>query len=427
MARFMGRSIDRIQARFDAAPARTFSMNPRGYVWLTQRKDTASTLFSAFSSQADSLGIHPIRSFNSIGPKSSSSSNILCIGSTIPSGVDIYHGQSTVQHQFPFVSDSVVAALHARRCGWLDAQQFGTHLVDLAKAAGVKFVQGSVTSVDTLSGKISAVAVRTHDQSMAISTPRFVNAAGPYAPAIGRLVKDSLPVHNEFHAKAMLRDSLNVIPDDCPMIIAADDIKLQWTDEEHEALAADPQLAHLVSALPSGLHFRPSKGYLIMLWDFMHADLRVPSTLPAVASESLDAPIDVYLQQHISPLYPEIIVRGLSQFVPRLSEYLPTLSSKTCHVDAGLYTRTRENLPLIGPSASGISGSFVCTAFSGFGIMAAEAAGELLTAHVCDDKQRPEHLSRYARDFLPSRYADPEYVRRMEAHMSEPSPIGGQL
>jgi glycine/D-amino acid oxidase-like deaminating enzyme len=49
-------------------------------------------------------------------------------------------------------------------------------------------------------------------------------------------------------------------------------------------------------------------------------------------------------------------------------------------------------------------GSFVCAAFSGFGIMASCAAGELLAKHVTGAA-----LPGYATAFDPGRYADPAY------------------
>lgn len=56
-------------------------------------------------------------------------------------------------------------------------------------------------------------------------------------------------------------------------------------------------------------------------------------------------------------------------------------------VDGGYYTKTAENVPLIGPAPGpagqgGVAGAYVCGAVSGYGIMAAHAAGELLAAHV---------------------------------------------
>lgn len=50
-----------------------------------------------------------------------------------------------VTKEFPFLSASpsegpdIEFGVHARRCGWLDAQQYGTLLLEQAKDAGVHF------------------------------------------------------------------------------------------------------------------------------------------------------------------------------------------------------------------------------------------------------------------------------------------------
>jgi glycine/D-amino acid oxidase-like deaminating enzyme len=86
--------------------------------------------------------------------------------------------------------------------------------------------------------------------------------------------------------------------------------------------------------------------------------------------------------------------------LPALEVYFDRLPRPI--VDGGYYAKTPENRPLIGPLPVG--GAYIVGALSGFGIMAACAAGELLAAYVVGD-ERPA----YARWFLPGRYADPEY------------------
>jgi glycine/D-amino acid oxidase-like deaminating enzyme len=72
------------------------------------------------------------------------------------------------------------------------------------------------------------------------------------------------------------------------------------------------------------------------------------------------------------------------------------------YIDSGYYCKTRENRPLIGPLS--ISGAFLIGALSGYGIMAAPAAGELLAAHITGAE-----LPAYAPAFALERYADPSY------------------
>ncbi len=72
-------------------------------------------------------------------------------------------------------------------------------------------------------------------------------------------------------------------------------------------------------------------------------------------------------------------------------------------MDGGYYTKTRENRPLVGPV--GPAGSYLVGALSGFGVMAAPAAGELLAAHVAGERLPP-----WAPAFRLERYADPVYL-----------------
>ena len=84
-------------------------------------------------------------------------------------------------------------------------------------------------------------------------------------------------------------------------------------------------------------------------------------------SVSPDAPV------FDADLYPEVCLRGLAGFIPGLRAYIEGESERPL-IDGGYYTQTPENRPLIGPG--GVRGYFINGAFAGFGLMAAEAAGE---------------------------------------------------
>ena len=62
--------------------------------------------------------------------------------------------------------------------------------------------------------------------------------------------------------------------------------------------------------------------------------------------------------------------------VPGLSVYAGR--GPTVVVDGGYYCKAPDNRPLVGPTA--IEGAYVLGALSGFGIMASQAAAELLVA-----------------------------------------------
>jgi glycine/D-amino acid oxidase-like deaminating enzyme len=103
--------------------------------------------------------------------------------------------------------------------------------------------------------------------------------------------------------------------------------------------------------------------------------------------------------------YAEIALRGMSTMVPALQAYdgKPTRP----YIDGGYYMRTHENRPLIGPVP--VEGAYISCAYSGFGIMASRAGGELIARHITGTE-----LPDYADAFLLSRYQDPAYRALLE-------------
>ena len=80
-------------------------------------------------------------------------------------------------------------------------------------------------------------------------------------------------------------------------------------------------------------------------------------------------------------------------------------------VDGGYYTKVPDNMPVIGEVAGGPSGAYTCGCLSGYGIMAANGAGELVAQIVAEDSKVPG----YKDDFAHTRWHDAEYLRRVEA------------
>jgi glycine/D-amino acid oxidase-like deaminating enzyme len=117
-------------------------------------------------------------------------------------------------------------------------------------------------------------------------------------------------------------------------------------------------------------------------------------------------PVPPLLPLPADPEFPEIVLRGMTTLVPGLAAYLEKLPKVS--VDGGYYTKTRENRPLIGPLP--VQGAYILAALSGYGLMAACASGELLAAHVAGGA-----LPGYAPAFVPSRYEEPGYLRKLEA------------
>ena len=86
-------------------------------------------------------------------------------------------------------------------------------------------------------------------------------------------------------------------------------------------------------------------------------------------------------------------------------------------IDGGYYTKTPDNLPLIGPLPGAPQGAYVCAGLSGYGVMAANAAGDLLAGLL--DEEAPPTSYEYASTFSPERWSDEEYVRKVAAGQAD--------
>jgi glycine/D-amino acid oxidase-like deaminating enzyme len=308
-------------------------------------------------------------------------------------GADLFLDRDAIAEHFGFLSRDIVAVLHARRCGWMSGQQLGMHLLDEAKAAGVAVVQGRVTRVGQTSGQVDSVNVALQDgRTERIDTPVFVNAAGPYARIVSQMLGVDLPLFSELHLKIAFEDTRTAIDRNTGLVILDDAQTLPWPDDVYAELVADDATRWMTEALPAGIHLRPD-GYdasqtVLMLWDY-HSTHRY------------DAPV---FPLPDDPYYPELAMRGLVRLVPKIAQYLDALPHS--YADGGYYTKTVENRPLIGPLP--VAGAFVNAAHSGFGLMAAPAAAELLAAQIVGTT-----VPTYAPSFALTRYADPGYQRML--------------
>jgi len=118
-------------------------------------------------------------------------------------------------------------------------------------------------------------------------------------------------------------------------------------------------------------------------------------------------PVEPTLPVDLDDVHPDVVLRGMSEMLPAMRGYLERVPR--AYVDGGYYVKAPDNRPLIGPLP--VEGAFVSAAFSGFGIMAACAGGELLAAHVTGSA-----LPDYAPAFDPARFDSPGYLERFEGH-----------
>jgi glycine/D-amino acid oxidase-like deaminating enzyme len=389
MVRFMNRSIDLLEL-LAAESDNAFHMNRRGYAFLTADATRARTLQESATAIA-ALGAGPVRLHDGHAESPAYLPAPASGYADQPDGADLLLDPALIRQHFPFVAADTLALLHTRRCGWLSAQQLGMYLLERARGHGATLLRGRVTQVRLQHGRVTGVDVMHPDATTRLDTPVFVSTAGPLTRRVGQMLGVDLPVFNELHGKVIFEDTLGVVPRHAPLMIWDDPVTLPWSDEERAELAEHDATRWLLEELPAGVHLRPEGGpqsrMLLLLWTY-HLEPQEPVWPPRFAPE-----------------YAEVVLRGLTRMLPGFSAYLERLHKPL--VDGGYYCKTRENRPLIGPLP--VPGAYLVGGLSGYGIMAAMAAGELLAAHVSGTA-----LPDYAPAFGLGRYADPAYRRLLE-------------
>ena len=349
MVGLMNRSIDIFE---ELSEETEFGLNHNGYLFVTGREDTMASLAAQVEAVSD-LGARA----EALGPEQ-------------------------LRAGYPYLTDSAVGAVRVDRAGWFRAQDLGQWMLDRARDAGAQLVPDEVV---TIGDGIVGLADGT-----TISAPAIVVAAGPLSGEVAASAGLELPLFSELHLKVAFKDHLGVIPREAPMTIWSDEQRIDWSDEERSELA-DMGRHDVLGEMPIYCHFRPEGGsespYFVALWEY-HGQVVEPSwPLPN------------------DPLYPEVVMRGLTTMVPDLAAYADRMPES--FVDGGYYTKTRENRPLIGPS--GVAGVHLLTGMSGFGVMVSAGAADLLARHITGSD-----LPDYADAFSLSRYEDPVYVAGLD-------------
>lgn len=382
MTQYMNRTIDLIEGLARATRNR-FNLNRRGYLFATAEPAKIPFLLE-MSKLAEGRGGGPVRVHDT--PTSRYQTSPEHGFDFALTGADVITDRSLIRRHFPQLAPETVAVAHARRAGWLSAQQLGMTMLEAARERGVRLVRGEVVGVDTAGGRVRSVAVQEAGGRRSLEASHFVVAAGPMQREVAAMVGGDLPIVAERHLKISFPDTLGVVPRGAPMMIWLDKQKLPWSEEERAVLAEDEETRWLLEEFPGGVHGRP--------------DGTGASTTLLALFNYHNTPTDVVFPLPEEPHYGEITLRGMSTAIPALRAYVD--SGVRPFVDGGYYMRTRENRPLIGPLPT--EGAYLCGAFSGFGVMASCAGGELLAKHVTGAP-----LPDYAPAFMLSRYQDPAY------------------
>ena len=282
-----------------------------------------------------------------------------------------------IRTRYPFVTDRVVAMLHVHRAGYMNAMKLGGWLLARARSLGVTLVRDEAIGAVVENRRFVGVRLASGDR---IDAGALILAAGPGLPEWTAQLEITVPVVNELHGKISFEDDAGVLPRDLPLMI--------WND---------PVNLGPFGTLPAGVHLRPRGARSVLgIWTY---DTRIeePKFPPT-----------------FEPEYPEVVIRGLSALVPGLQAYVAR--ARDAIVDGGYYCKAPDNRPLIGPTP--IMGAYLLGALSGFGIMASQAAAELVAAHLLDGP-----LPDYAAAFHPARFDDPAYQQKLATL----DPKAGQL
>lgn len=393
MTALSNRSID-LMEDFAARTANAFALDRRGYLFLSA-DPAAGGKFKSSADNAARLGSGPLRMHE--GSCAQYLPGCASGYADQPTGADLLLGSETVLQQFPYLNRTTTAALHVRRCGALSAQQLGMLMLEQARSKGLELRRGRIESIDCRGGRVRSVAVAFTGHNATVHCPVFINAAGPYLGPLARLLEIELPVICERHIKLTFSDRQAIIPRPAPLLLWTDPVSLQWTQEERTLLREASELEYLLKPFPAGVHGRPvGAGDSVMLYWTYDCPVETPR---------FPVPTD--------PHYPEILLRGMSTMIPGLKVYFDQIPN--AYMDGGYYTKTPDNRPLIGPLP--VTGAWVAGAYSGFGIMIAMAAAELLAAQL-----REQSAPTDADAFSPQRFTDPAYRKALAG-----ADLNGQL
>lgn len=392
MASFTNYSIDLMEQLAEES-SNILNLTRRGYVLATRRSeidDLINDLNSTF-------GITDEQTIRSHGGPSSTSYEppISADWHGVPDGVDVLANKELIQSTFPSLDKSIANVIHIRRAGSISGQQLGQYMLERIRDTGGKRLSGEVASIEH-SGKYT-IAVNGSGGTVSVNADIVVNAAGPFAKDIAAMLDVDLPIENVFQQKIAFDDELGAIPRQLPFSIDLDEQVLDWTTEEREMLAEDPEMAWLTEAIPGVTHCRPDGGdagsWVKLGWAY---NSEVSQPQQDLANEPL-----------MNSQFPEIVLRGAAALNPALKKYIENFPGRWAHY-GGYYPMTSENWPLIGPC--GAPGSFVVGALSGFGSMSACAAGAIGAAWIAGGD-----LPDYATQLSLDRYDDKKLMAELES------------
>ena len=387
MVDFIDYSIDLMEGIALQSPD-VMRMTRRGYALTTRRTDIDDLIAELHAgygdAESDLIRVQRGSSSKSYRPPVSSD------WTAAPTGVDVLSNQDLLRRTFPSFSTEVAHVLHIRRAGDIDGQQMAQYMLERVKESGGKLLFTHLRSIEQQQG--FALEVEGPEGIERINAAVIVNAAGPFAKEVAAMIGVDLPLKNVFQQKLAFDDHHGAISRQLPISFDLDEQELDWTAEERELLAGDPNFDWVTKPILGGAHCRPEggeKGTWVKLgWAFNR--------------ESSEPRQELKNDPHFDPQFPELILRATARLNSSLKRYIESFPSRWSHY-GGYYPMTDENWPLVGPL--GVDGAYVTGALSGYGCMAACAAGEICAAWIADGD-----LPDYANQLSLARYDDKQLM-----------------
>jgi len=356
MKRFTDRSTDLMQEIAGETDNR-ISLTRRGYVLATRSADLDAILAdlkAGYGDDASAIRVHDTAQAPDYANPLEDDWR------RVPGGVDVLADPRLIRATFPWLTGDIRTVLHIRRAGHVDGQQLGAAMLERFRESGGTRHTGMVRSIDR--GEGFRVGLEGGGE---IRCDRLVDAAGPFLGEIAAMLGIDLPVTNVLQQKVAFEDTAGAIDRRMPFTIDLDPLTIDWDADERAALLSDPSTAAYAGEMRGAIHCRPDGGetgrWIKLGWAIN------------------DSPSRPTFEPELNPYFPELVLRAAARAQPALRAYYGHLPRAMSHY-GGFYTMTEENWPLVGPMS--VEGAFVAGAFSGFGTMAACAAGELCAAWV---------------------------------------------
>jgi sarcosine oxidase subunit beta len=247
-----------------------------------------------------------------------------------------------VRSRFPFISPKVVGATFRQKDGWLSCHEVTQ---GFAKGASARFFVKTKATDIFVDGKGVCGVQTTRGR---ISTRVVVNAAGPFAGVIGRMVGLDLPLEPVRRQKVFIASP--VVSPGAPFTVD----------------------------LINDSYWRPESGGALMGW----VDAEEPVTEP------MENPMGDWD-------FPAICLDKVSRLTPFFEQVGDNLKKKDINVSAGQYVYTPDNQPIIGPVDT-VPGFYLNCGYW-IGVMVSPMAGKRTADLVTGNMDNKDNLLRFSR------------------------------